>query len=274
MISFAREKSTNSDVDFKDVTEIAGDSVTREQVERMNHRYCWAGTYCSGKDVLEVACGNGQGLGYLKALANSIYGGDIDPGLVKKAKTHYGDQVGVEIMDAQHLPFENNTLDVVILFEAIYYLPAPAKFLMECRRVLREGGVILIAMANKDLSDFNPSPYSHVYFGVTELTELMKQHGFDPNCFGYWPAHHGGMVSKALKLAKRFAVFFGLIPKTMAGKKFLKRLVFGKLVPMPAEVSTDGFSYTDPTPISLDKPDIKHSVIYCAASLDKGIKNT
>ena len=45
--------------DYLDVTELAGDDVTREQIERICHRYYWAGGYCRGKDVVEAACGAG-----------------------------------------------------------------------------------------------------------------------------------------------------------------------------------------------------------------------
>jgi len=39
---------------------------------------------------------------------------------------------------------------VIILFEAIYYIPDAEKFVEECARVLRLGGKVLIATANKD----------------------------------------------------------------------------------------------------------------------------
>ena len=47
--------------DYSTVTEVGGDDVSRAQVERLCHRYYWAGAYCLGKDVLEVACGTGAG---------------------------------------------------------------------------------------------------------------------------------------------------------------------------------------------------------------------
>jgi SAM-dependent methyltransferase len=69
-------------------------------------------------------------------------------------------------------------MDVIILFEAIYYLPSTERFVSECRRVLRYGGKVLIAIANKDLYDFNSSPYSYKYYGVVELKELFSKQGF------------------------------------------------------------------------------------------------
>ena len=54
---------------FLDVTELSGDSVTKEQ---MCNRCCWAGEYCKNKDVVEAACGSGQGLGSLLSHVHSV----------------------------------------------------------------------------------------------------------------------------------------------------------------------------------------------------------
>jgi len=62
--------------DYVSVTEIAGDEVTQEQVDRLCDRYYWAGQYCFGNDVVEAACGSGQGLGYLAGIARSFEAGD------------------------------------------------------------------------------------------------------------------------------------------------------------------------------------------------------
>jgi cyclopropane fatty-acyl-phospholipid synthase-like methyltransferase len=47
------------------VTEIPGNKASAEQIERLYHRYHFASAFCQGKEVLEVACGAGMGLGYL-----------------------------------------------------------------------------------------------------------------------------------------------------------------------------------------------------------------
>ena len=56
--------------------------------------------------------------------------------------------------DAQDMPFEDKSKDVIIMFEAIYYIPDAERFVRECERVLPSGGKVLIATANKDLYDF------------------------------------------------------------------------------------------------------------------------
>ncbi|PKN02200.1 MAG: hypothetical protein CVU77_01900 [Elusimicrobia bacterium HGW-Elusimicrobia-1] len=51
--------------DYTAVTEVTGYNVTSEQIQRMYTRYRFASEFCKDKDVLEVACGSGQWLGYL-----------------------------------------------------------------------------------------------------------------------------------------------------------------------------------------------------------------
>lgn len=151
-------------IDYRTVTEVPEDRVTHEQFARMFHRYRFATNFCKGKDVLEIACGAGQGLGYLARKARRVVGGDCTENLIQSAREYYKDRVELYLLDAHRLPFEDKSFDVVILYEAIYYLAQPEKFVAETRRVLREGGILLIATVNKDWSEFNPSPLILITF--------------------------------------------------------------------------------------------------------------
>ena len=131
-------------IDYVSVTEIAGDEVSQEQVDRLCNRYYWAGQYCKDKDVLEVACGTGQGLGYLSGIAKSLEAGDYSQDILKIARQHYGDRIILQQFDALEMPFPDNSKDVIILFEAIYYLPDAERFIQECTRILRADGRVLI----------------------------------------------------------------------------------------------------------------------------------
>lgn len=255
--------------DFLSVTELSGSNVSQEQVDRLCHRYYWAAKFCFSKEVLEVACGTGQGLGYLGKIAKSLYAGDYSEKILDIAREHYGDRINLKQFDAQDMPFADNSMDVIILFEAIYYLPSADKFIAECQRVLQTGGKVLIVTANKDLYDFNPSPYSHKYYGVVDLRELFEKHGFETEFFGNTPVDEVSIRQKILRPVKKLAVKLGLIPKTAKGKKFLKRLVFGKLVEMPSEIREGMASYVEPSKISANYPDTRHKVIYCTATLRK-----
>jgi len=156
---------------------------------------------------------------------------------------------------------------VILLFEAIYYLKSVESFLLECRRVLRPGGLLLIVTANKDIDGFNRSPHTYEYYGVAELTKLLTESGFVAELFGDCPISEVGLKQKLLQPVKKAAVQWNLIPKTMAGKKFLKRLVFGKLVEMPSEITKEMGTYEEPTPIEAGVADRNHKVVFCKAKM-------
>ncbi len=214
-------------IDYTTVTEVPGNRVTREQLERMYHRYRFAANFSDGKAVLEVACGAGLGLGYLAKKAAKVYGGDYTENLLREAKEYYGEKIPLLRLDAHSLPFHPQSFDVLILYEAIYYLTRPEDFFKEARRLLRKGGVLLIATVNKDWSEFNPSPFSTRYFSVPELTELLKSEGFEPEVYGAFSVLPKGLKDKLIAIVRRVAVGLHLIPKTMKGKELLKRSFMG-----------------------------------------------
>jgi SAM-dependent methyltransferase len=253
--------------DYSEVTELAGSPISAEQLARLSHRYGWAAQYCAGRDVVEVACGCGAGLGLLGAVSRSLEGGDYSPPILDLARTHYRERVRLIHLDAQSLPYEDATKDVIILFEAIYYLPDAARFVAECRRVLRPGGQVLVATANRDLWDFNPSPLSHRYYGAGELASLFHSEGFDVQLFGYMPVGRVSWRQKALRPLKLLAVRLGIMPKTLKGKRLLKRLVFGRLVLMPAELEPPNEGLEPPVLLPGDRADGIHKVLYCRATL-------
>ncbi len=253
--------------DYTTVTEISGNNVTPEQIQRMYTRYRFAAQFCDDKDVLEVACGTGQGLGYLARKAKTVVGGDCDENMVKCAEDYYKDRVDIHQIDAHGLPYEDNSYDVVILFEAIYYLGQPEKFIQEARRVLKENGVLLVCTANKDLADFNPSPYSKKYFSANELYGLLKKFKFHVELYGDCPVSSENSKDKIVSFIKKAAVGLHLMPKTMKGKEKLKRLFIGKLQSLPAEVKDGMAEYSFPTPIPHDRPNSEYKVIFAVARI-------
>jgi len=250
--------------EYGTVTELPGINAHKEQLERLVQRYCFASEFCKDKEVLEVACGGGIGLGYLARTAKKVVGGDIDENILKYPRDYYKKRKNIEIktLDAQKLQFSNNSFDVIIMYEAIYYLPNPEKFIEEARRVLRKNGSLIICTVNKDWEGFNPSPHSFNYFSVPELFSLYEKNGFKTKMFAGFSETSDTVRSKIISLIKQLAVKFHLIPKTMKGKEKLKRLFFGKLQPLPPEISEDLAPYTPPVPISIDTVNKNYKVLY------------
>ncbi|RLB05274.1 MAG: hypothetical protein DRG50_07490 [Deltaproteobacteria bacterium] len=252
-------------VDYTTVTEVPGNRVTREQLTRMCNRYYFASKFCENKEVLEVACGAGQGLGYLAKKARRVVGGDYTENLIKVAQKHYKGRVPLIRLDAHRLPFREDSFDVVILYEAIYYLARPEEFIKECCRILRRGGLVLICTANKDWMGFNPSPFSVRYFSAPELRSLLVQHNFDVQLLGDCPAYLSSIKDKLITMIRRMAVALRLIPKTMRGKEIFKRLFYGQLLALEEEIEDGMAEYSEPVPIDNELPNRDYKVLFAVA---------
>lgn len=254
--------------DFSAITERSGDPATPGQIADMFHRYRWASGFCSDRRVIELACGTGQGLGLLQQVARSVVGCDIDEGSIAAARAAYGERVELHATSAAHIPCGDGEVDVLLMSEALYLLPDVDAFLCECRRALTPSGILLITTTNKDVFDFVPSLLSHRYYGAGELAPLLSRHGFACRLFGYARGTELPLRHRALRPVKAVARRLGLVPKTMVGKAFLRRLVFGKLPAMPRDISVVDLPYTPPTPIPMGGPDREHRFLYLVGKLE------
>jgi len=239
-------------LDYTTVTEATGTLITRESLSMMYTRYRYAADFIEGKDVLEVGCGSGQGLGYLARSAKRLVGGDCTHALLREAVAAYGGRIPLIELDAQALPFRSGSFDVVLLYETIYYLRWPDRFLQECRRLLRPRGAVILSTVNPEWSDFNPSPYSIRYFTATELLALLEGHGFTARLSGAFWSGRRSVRGATISLLKRVAVYLRLIPRTMAGKAWLKRLFLGPLSPVPGQIADGLAAFYEPVPLSDD----------------------
>lgn len=212
------------------VTEHPGQLASDLQLAMLRARYGWAVVHCRDANVLEVACGAGLGLEALARTARSVTAGDCDPvNLAFARSAHAGDlRTKLRQFDATDLPYEAHSFDVVLLFEALYYIPAASQFFSEAYRVLRPGGCLLLVSVNPDWSGFNPSPCSVRYHSAMELASEMSKAGFQAQLGAAFPESPGPRQA-CVRLVRKMAVRLHWIPSTMAGKRFLKRLFYGRL---------------------------------------------
>lgn len=256
---------TATRIDYSEVTEAPGTLVSQEAMDMVATRYRFAADISAGKRVLEVACGPGPGLGLLASSARFLVGGDYTDTLLRKALAHYRGRVPLVRLDAAHLPFGDRTFDVVVLFEAIYFLPDVLSFLASCHRVLAPGGTIVIATVNPEWDAFNPSPNSTKYWSASALATLLTNAGFRAELYGGFPGSDPSLRGNITATLKRIAIRFHLIPQTMKGKEFLKRLAFGTLSAFPAEVVPETGTYHPPSRIADPRAPGDFKVLYAVA---------
>ena len=114
------------------------------------HRYCLARDLCAGRDVLDLASGEGYGAAMLAGTAKSVVGVEIDAGAVTHARTAYVlPNLHFEQGSAEAIPLQDACVDLVVSFETIEHLDDPPAFLAEVRRVLRPGGALVASTPDR-----------------------------------------------------------------------------------------------------------------------------
>ena len=144
--------------------------------------------------VLDVDCGSGWAVFEAARHLQRHNGGmacgcDISIGMLAERATEGQQPGGARFLaaSAQALPYRSHTFDVIICTAAFHHFPLPLGALREFRRVLRSGGLVLIADTCRDQSTgtwiwdrmhrwFEPG---HVkYYRTDELRRLLTKAGF------------------------------------------------------------------------------------------------
>jgi MPBQ/MSBQ methyltransferase len=106
----------------------------------------------AGTTVLDVGCGIGGSSRILaQAYGFAVTGITISPQQVNRAQqlTPVGLDVQFKVDDAMSLAFADSSFDVVWSIEAGPHMPDKAKFAQELMRVLKPGGVLVVADWNQ-----------------------------------------------------------------------------------------------------------------------------
>jgi len=244
--------------------EIPGMKVTKEQLQIICNRYYFASQFVLDKQVLEVGCGAGLGLGYLARKAKRVIGGDYAEDNLRVAQQHYKGRVELTLLDAHNLPFKDNCLDVVVAMAVVIYLQLD-RFLDECYRVLKRGGSLVFCTPNKEQPGFHRSPLSQNYLSVPELSALMNRH-FDARLFGAFPVRKGLPVIKSRDaIVAKVGKALALLPKGERIKGFLSRFLFGTSV-LKEEIEDGMVENIQLEPIPSGSPNFQYRVLYAIAN--------
>ena len=243
--------------------EMPGMNVTKEQLQIICYRYYFASQFVSGKQVLEVGCGAGLGLGYVARRAKGVIGGDYAEDNLRVAQQHYKGRVGLVLMDAHNLPFKDNSFDVVIAMAVVIYFQL-GRFFEECYRILKRGGVLVFCTPNKMRPGFHRSPLSKNYLSVPELSALMSQH-FDARIFGAFPVHKELQVIKSRDaIVAKVGKTLALMPGGEEIKGLFSRFLFGTSV-LKAEIEDVMVENVQLEPVNSDSTAFKYRVLYTIA---------
>lgn len=107
----------------------------------------------TNKDVLEIGVGMGADhIEWAKSYPKSLVGIDLTPRAVEHTKRRlalFGFNSDVIVADAEYLPFENGSFDLVYSWGVLHHSPDTRRCIHEVLRVLRPGGMARVMIYHK-----------------------------------------------------------------------------------------------------------------------------
>lgn len=154
-------------------------------------RYYFARPYCVGKLVLDVGTGVGYGANLIAQVAEKVYGIDYDPETIRYASQRYGSKrLEFFIGDVASLPFQANSMDVVVSLEVIEHVPDHNRFLKEVCRVLKPEGISLVSTPNEETTSLFRRKVGFTYeahvseVGLAAFRKELQKHFAHVRLFG------------------------------------------------------------------------------------------
>lgn len=136
--------------------------------------------------LLEIGFGGGAALALVsKRLTTGVITGvDFSPEMVREAERRFRREIAkgcirVQLADIVALPFASATFDRVFTINTIYFWPDTAQGFAEIRRVLKPGGLAVIALRSREnMERVSFTQHGFRLFSPSEVPALMQQAGF------------------------------------------------------------------------------------------------
>lgn len=147
--------------------------------------------------VLEVGIGTGRLIEMLRNRGCRVIGVDHSPAMLEEAgrflRTGEEAGIGLRLGEMSHLPVSDSAVGTVVLNMVLHHAPDPPAVLAEGGRVLRPGGMIIIADLKKHSHEWVRDRLADQWLGFEEgdLSAWLGRAGFSPPRFISVPGNNG-----------------------------------------------------------------------------------
>jgi SAM-dependent methyltransferase len=135
--------------------------------------------------VLDVGCGRGYTLSFLRDAGYRAVGVELSP----HAATHAREKLGLDVRagDFLRLPFDGEQFDAIIFWHSLEHVAEPGRALDRARELLAPGGLLVIAVPNFESVQARLAgrlwfhldvPRHYVHFSARGLRDALRRRGF------------------------------------------------------------------------------------------------
>jgi ubiquinone/menaquinone biosynthesis C-methylase UbiE len=136
--------------------------------------------------LLEIGFGGGAALALVskRLVTGVVTGVDFSPEMVREAERRFRHEIAngrlrVQLADIAALPFASATFDRVFTINTIYFWPDTVRGFAEIRRVLKPGGLAVIALRSREnMERISFTQHGFRLFSPPEVPPFMEQVGF------------------------------------------------------------------------------------------------
>ncbi len=167
-------------------TEIASSVITSDKPihERLLFAYVEAAKYVSG-DLLDIGCGEGRGLHYLRDKVNSYTGIDKIHEVLDVLRKKYPNDTFLQMNIPPFAGLEDNTFDTVVSFQVVEHIQEDKEYISEIHRVLKPGGTAILSTPNIKMS-LTRNPWHVREYTHQEFEKLLSKHFSSVECLGVY----------------------------------------------------------------------------------------
>lgn len=121
--------------------------------------------------VLDIGCGAGNSTKKISETGANVIGIDFSEKMIREASAAHRDIVFKQ-SDAEHIPLEDNSIDIVIANFIVHHLAEPNKVFKELNRVLKTNGKFAFAVWGATQEQSSLGAFFQAFANHYELSEL------------------------------------------------------------------------------------------------------
>ena len=143
----------------------------------------------------DLGCGTGELIHYIKEKAPVIIGVDSSARMLAEARKRFVPKNGapdLRLGELEHLPLRDGEAELAIISMVLHHLSDPVLAIQEAERILKPGGVLIIAELNKHQDETMRKAYGDRWLGFhsDEIKTFLQSAGLSLQHVRSYPIGH------------------------------------------------------------------------------------